>query len=236
MSTMSLKEKLKEFRDSYELWKVDKLTEEFNELANAFLYGGYFNVDNRYRIYIRTVEFYFHSEEADGEHDPIVYHRNNRYVKGEVPYFPLMALHAHTSGVDVTFESENNHYRASALIRAYEIYDLVEEDFLVYDSESKMFMPLKELQAKHPTKTIKQYNVQSTYVYNFLNGFTQDAVNWVDLEYSEHEKLEGSIRKNVFMTQSEDENNVYFISKEKSKEIDERKWSFTREEDVMIDL
>ena len=46
----------------------------FKELALHFIYGGYINVNNRYRIYIRTVEFYFHDERnsPDAIKDPIV--------------------------------------------------------------------------------------------------------------------------------------------------------------------
>ena len=38
------------------------------------------------------------------------------------PYFPIMSLHAHMSGFDITFESEEGKYRASALIRKYSVY------------------------------------------------------------------------------------------------------------------
>ena len=93
---------------------------KFKRLADNFLYGGYIQVRNEYRIYIQTVEFYFHSEKEDGIKDPIVYHRNGRELD-EVPYFPLMTLHAHISGFDITFENPTLQYRASALIRAYEI-------------------------------------------------------------------------------------------------------------------
>lgn len=102
---------------------VGELEEKFSKMASAFLYGGYINVNmgknDVYKVYIRTVEFYFHSERTDGVHDPIVYHRNGRGME-KIPYFPLMTLHAHNSGFDITFESEKGEYRASALIRAYE--------------------------------------------------------------------------------------------------------------------
>ena len=98
------------------------LYNEFKKLAPAFLYGGYINIRDEYKIFIRTVEFYFHSEKDDGVHDPIVYHRNGRDLE-IVPYFPLMTLNAHNSGFDITFENETLHYRASALIRSYEIKD-----------------------------------------------------------------------------------------------------------------
>ena len=121
---MNLIEKLKEFEKS-----INKIHSEeelqrifYNELAPTFLYGGNIKVREDFRVYIKTVEFYFHSEKPDGIHDPIVYHRNGRNFE-EAPYFPLMTLHAHTSGFDISFESERGKYRASALIRSYEVKD-----------------------------------------------------------------------------------------------------------------
>ena len=62
MST--LKEVLEEFKPEFKSeLDNDKLDNEcFKELAEAFLYGGYISVSDyekeRYRIFIRTVEFY----------------------------------------------------------------------------------------------------------------------------------------------------------------------------------
>ena len=64
----------------------------FNELAQGFLYGGYIQVRNEYRIYIRTVEFYFHSEELDGIHDPIIYHRNIRDKEGNMKIMIIILM------------------------------------------------------------------------------------------------------------------------------------------------
>ncbi len=69
-------EKIKGFEKN-----IKKVTNEtelqnlFEKLAPAFLYGGYIKVRDDYRIYVKTVEFYFHSEKENGIHDPIVYHR-----------------------------------------------------------------------------------------------------------------------------------------------------------------
>ncbi len=41
---------------------IEELTELFKELAPAFLYCGHIRVGEDYRIYIHTVEFYFHAE------------------------------------------------------------------------------------------------------------------------------------------------------------------------------
>ncbi|MBR2195613.1 MAG: hypothetical protein IJ911_08360 [Salinivirgaceae bacterium] len=156
--------------------EVEKLEEKFNELARVFLYGGYIKVRNDYRVYIRTVEFYFHSEK-DGIHDPIVYHRNNRYIEGEVPYFPTMFLHAHASGFDITFEKEGK-YRASALIRSYVVKEAKDNDakYLIWDKEKEMFVKSEKY----------GYNTQSTYLYTLLNGFPicvvdkDNMITWVD--------------------------------------------------------
>ena len=113
----SLYARLKNFQGCSD---VTELYDEFKKLAPVFLYGGYINVRDEYKIYIRTVEFYFHSETTEGVRDPIVYHRNGKNMDSNitVPYFPIMTLHAHNSGFDITFERKNQ-YRASALISAY---------------------------------------------------------------------------------------------------------------------
>ena len=38
----------------------DKLTEKFEEIAKAAIYGGFFRVNDEFDIYIVDVEFYFH--------------------------------------------------------------------------------------------------------------------------------------------------------------------------------
>ena len=61
---------------------------KFEDIAMTILYDGYIQVRNDYRIYIKTVEFYFHPEEDSPlrntiDPDPIVYHRD--YRKGIFP-------------------------------------------------------------------------------------------------------------------------------------------------------
>lgn len=103
------------------------LEEQFRLLACNFLYGGYISVNDRYRIYIRTVEFYFHCE-LEGEqyiHDPGMYHRNNftrKTIEKCPSYFPIGALNMHESGVDITFEKQDV-FRASVLIRRFDVYE-----------------------------------------------------------------------------------------------------------------
>lgn len=231
---MGLKQELEKFNQLNSNLNLDA---KFEELAKEFLYGGYFNVNNKYHIYIRTVEFYFHAEDDsvfkdDNYKDPIVYHRNNKYVKGEVPYFPTMALHAHASGIDVTFENETLKYRASALIRAYEVCEVskdnnnIEKQFLVYCTTDKKFIPWKEGMKN-------KYNTQSTYLYNFLNGFDNDSINWIDDKRTKTCIIPNKKRHNVNKYQLEKTEYVYKFDNGK-KVPDTRPWSFTRNDDIEL--
>ena len=210
---MTLGEKLSNFNGSSSESELQNL---FSNLAPAFLYGGYIQVRNEYRIYIRTVEFYFHSEKHDGIHDPIVYHRDGRDLD-EVPYFPLMTLHAHTSGFDITFESESGRYRASALIRSYEV-KTNDGKYLKWDGTQKLFL----------ASSAYQYSTQSTYLYTLLNGFALDdtiCIKWIDAQRGQSADLLIKTRQNVFQSENEYE---YRPTKIRCA----RKWSFTRQEQV----
>ena len=200
-----------------------ELDERFKELAEVLLYGGYISVsdykEERYRIFIRTVEFYCHYEgdEKDLPKDPIVYHRNGRYVEGEVPYFPLMSFHGHASGYDITFENQELQLRSSALIRAYEVYDVKRKTYLHYDKEKKLFVSCSDSKDR--------VNKQSTYLYNFLNGFSDSNIKWVDAKWDKSEdfKIKIAPRQNVFN---------YDEAGNKLSEKDTRPWSFTRMEEI----
>ncbi len=234
----TLKERLEAFQD--ELKKIKEkgkekgeeltlatLTEKFEKLAKWFLYGGYISVgfqngkrevEERYRIYITTVEFYFHCEE-DSDYkieDPIVYHQNKKAPTGikELPYFPLMTLHAHASGYDITFENgeDGEKYRASALIRAFKI------------GQKGNTIP------------------QSTFLYDYLNGFPllgETHIKWMDKAGFDAENSEEPIkrkRKNVYRYKMGDDgryicdNGRYVLESEKRSVdyLDNREWSFSR--------
>ena len=214
---MCLEERLHRFKGAT---NEEDLQNIFFELAKGFLYDGYIQVRNDFRIFIRTVEFYFHSEKKDGVHDPIVYHRNIRDKEGDilekVPYFPIMSLHAHTSGFDITFESEDGEYRSSALIRSYEVKDK-DGSYLLWNKDKGMFIKSEKY----------CYNTQSTYLYYLLNGFSLGRSNDIEWVNSQRESCEPvvTIRQNVFQSESE-----WKYIKTSSKCV--RKWSFTRYETV----
>ena len=214
----NLFDELKEFNETVGAIDESTLQEKFRELAKTFLYGGYIQVNEDYKVYIRTVEFYFHSEKESGIHDPIVYHRNGRWLEN-VPYFPLMSLHAHESGFDITFEKDGE-YRASALIRSYEVKKNMKDNkgslYLEWDPQKEMFVEHSEY----------KYNKQSTYLYYLLNGFSLRDVNnikWIDSPTVMTKEITEKTRQNVFQSESEWK---YIKTNKKC----ERKWSFTREE------
>lgn len=142
----------------------DKLRAEFKEIAKAAIYGGFFRVNDEFDIHIVEVEFYFHSEnkETSTVHDWAMYHRNDKGKK--VDYFPVGSLHPHNSGVDITFEKKDK-YRASFLIRQYEIADngkviplvqpsYLREDLFGYtgcicdDGPKIKWIPIKDIETK----------------------------------------------------------------------------------------
>ena len=225
-----LKDILKGFKPEFSLeldnYKLDNKC--FHRLAEAFLYGGFISVSDhekeRYRIFIRTVEIYCHHEGGENElpKDPIVYHRNGRYVEDEVPYFPLMSFHAHASGIDITFENPELKLRSSALIRAYEVYDVIREKFLHYDKTKTLFVS-----CENPKDRV---NKQSTYLYDFLNGFGSNNIVWKDARITEYHKgLKTTTRQNVYK---------YIYDKDKNDWIkqntkDPREWSFTRLDEIV---
>ena len=213
----NLIEKLKEFKENINgESKFDDIQKQFEELAPIFLYGGYIKVRDDYKVYIRTVEFYFHSEKDNGIHDPIVYHRNGRDLK-DVPYFPLMSLHAHNSGFDITFEKVGE-YRASALIRSYEVKDN-NGMFLVWNKEKKFFEESKKY----------GYNNSSTYLYTLLNGFAlgnNNDITWEPETRVQTKYITHKTRQNVLKSESD------FVYKKIIGEKCTREWSFTREEEI----
>lgn len=232
---MKLKEKIEKFYSEIEQNGLNEksLSAAFKNLAPAFLYGGYIDVYNEFRVYIRTVEFYFHDEKERNKSviDPIVYHRNGRLDDiPHVPNFPLLSLHAHASGFDITFERGD--FRASALIRKYAVMYRVGDTF----QELKRFRKSKERKCEDD---------RSTYLYDIVNGFPLDTacdkrIVWSDIPYSETEVdlLAPNPRRNVFEYDKNDEcerdNRKQDYKKKEPKKADDRKWSFSASKPLII--
>ena len=130
---------LKEFDDKKRnwsgIWDEKAVADCFYDCAKQILCNGYFEVTwtqcknekiitEKRIIAIGSIELYYHEEEGDIK-DPIMYHTNDRgsYSQfcDEFPYYEFGSFNLHTSGVDVTFENEEEKYRASFLIRAYRV-------------------------------------------------------------------------------------------------------------------
>lgn len=139
---MTLKQKLDEFHNMPHHTE-EELSHAFEQLAPYFLYGGYFLIEGKKKLYLDDIEFYYHEEDEDGIKDPIMYHTNDHEGK-EVPFYEIGRLNLHVSGVDITFENPQDHYRASFLIRGFHIegkpYD--PHSTHIYDEMLYMGVPL----------------------------------------------------------------------------------------------
>lgn len=203
----------------------EELTKRMEELAKVFLFKGYINVRNKYHIYLRTVEFYYHEEDGEVK-DPIMYHRDNYHIEGKIPYFKPLSFNSHDTGVDITFENEKKHIRASVLIRAYEVLDVKSGEKMVWNPAAQQFQPYKE--------GLSKYNTQSMYMKKFLNGFASSGetdITWVSVEYKDvigEKDITKKYRQGVFKSTSNDR-----YSYEK-READGRLWAFRRESEVGI--
>jgi hypothetical protein len=129
-------EKQRQSRQKNKQCLTEKDIEEcFMPVAQQLLYGGYFSVsfDNQqYFIQLGAVELYYHEEDGSIK-DPIMYHtvcrmKNTPIFKrlNRIPYFEMGAFNLHISGVDITFENEDQKYRASCLIREYRVLETTE--------------------------------------------------------------------------------------------------------------
>lgn len=127
----------------------------------------------------------------------------------EEPYLPLMSIYMHSSGYDITFENEEQEYRASALIREYSIYDVEQKEFLRLTSKG-MFRDERVLYLKY-----------------YLNGFSlngKPGIVWVDDEHFPQSNLLQNARKGVYIIKDG----------KKTTEKDKRQWSFKLNEDIWL--
>lgn len=115
--------------------KQEELSKQFYEVATKIFNTGCFEVNGCRRIYPTVIEFYYHEEVEDGLLDPIMYHTNLNN-KNQVDYYPFGSFNFHVSGLDVTFEKKND-YRASFLIREYDVYSLRDGIWVKDKSESR---------------------------------------------------------------------------------------------------
>ena len=236
IKTQSLRQCLTAFKgagDGSETDKIARLDREFLLLAQKMLYGGYLKVGDDYEIYITDVEFYYH-EETPGPNqvkDPIVYHRNGRFPERKLPPFPLMTLHSHWSGFDITFEDPDGNYRASALIREYAVYDLRGKDgggFVKWDTstihpEAETDSDGNPIKGEYRLENSTVVDKRSSFLQYYLNGFSLDGtpnrIEWMDFKNPSFGQPSVDYRQNVF-------------SDKKTKTKDPKKWAFRRKDNL----
>lgn len=182
----------------------DGLIPQFREIARYLLSGGYFIINKTRKIYLTDIEFYYHEEGSEGKKvkDPIMYHtydheKNTKFVKenNKLPYFPLCSLNTHVSGIDITFENENQQYRASFLIRGYkrdgkkketrstQIYEdffmgisLSQDIILEWENEGNLCSPLDIESTVRLRVPAYQKDSQGNYVIDSKGNYMRDFI------------------------------------------------------------
>lgn len=121
---------LKELTESFKITSSEERKDlvagnapkSFKEIAECILAGNFLVTDGKVEVKVHptVLEFYYHEEKTDGIKDYIVYHRNN--TSSTKSLIPTGFLHNHVSGIDLTFEHDNEGMvRASVLIREFKI-------------------------------------------------------------------------------------------------------------------
>ena len=190
------KKEQKKLKADDEDGRIKKLSELFEPIAKHLLCCGCFEVysGNKLirRIFPYTVEFYYHEEEGIVK-DPIVYHKN------KPDYFKPGTINAHQSGIDITFENNDDDakYRASALIRAFRVKEGDDINTKYSDVDRR-----------------------STYLYDYLltNIPMPITIEWVSLDTGINDEPIKGYRVNV---------HKYDSKQEKTKELDRKPWAFS---------
>lgn len=194
-------------------------------IAKEIINNGYFRIAGHYCIRVDNLELYYNEESEYGLKDPIMYHTNDRipkHVKNagikDLPYFEVGSFNLHTSGIDITFENPDEHYRASFLIRGFSIFKFNGEKVLFLDENDGC----------------------STKIYDFFfpNGTSKEAMGNIHWEsYDWHTVFcEPRGRQNVLEYEKDPETGKYILNdngesfKQKKEKPNKctRPWQFKR--------
>lgn len=228
----TLKQKLEEFAE----WPhntEDELTNAFEKLAPYFLYGGCFLIEGK-KLYLDDIEFYYHDEDEGGIKDPIMYH-TNEHERKELPYFELGRLNLHVSGVDVTFENPQKHYRASFLIRGFHMegkpYD--PHSTHIYDEMLYMGVPLgKAIEIEWIEEDVPDKNNYKPIGISRLN--VAEYNKYENGKYVKIEYKDGKYSKEEYLKKDFDSKQYFRYSGKIFKQC-QRKWRFKKERIVYED-
>ena len=202
------------------------LSKQFSELATKIFNTGYFEVNGCRRIYPTVIEFYYHEEVEGGLLDPIMYHTNLNN-KEQVDYYPFGSFNFHVSGLDVTFEKKDE-YRASFLIREYDVYSLKNGVWLKDKSECRstyiyedMLMGLSVFDGISicwvTEKSVCEYSVTTT-----------ERKNVASYHKENDKYIKDEISNDEYKKLSDSEKALYFSYSGKKYKKCTRQWSYHR--------
>ena len=98
---------------------------------------------------------------------------------------------------------------------------MIRKTYLHYDREKKVFVSCNDSKDR--------VNKQSTYLYDFLNGFGGDNIKWKDAKWGNSKDWKSYPRQNVF--KYDIAGNILY-DKDNKKIKDTRPWSFTRLDEI----
>ena len=209
-TTTKLEEVLKPFTGAN--GNESRLNSQFKNLANYFLLNGYFLINNQVKVYLRSIEFYYHEENGVIK-DPITYHKNT--TKHIVPYYPIGLMNMHQSGIDITFESEKEQYRASMLIRGFNIVNRTEDLTPLYESRS--------------TYIYEAFFMQFPIQNKIQLEWVEEPLNYLGAKISSQKRLNVSLYNDAGKKIKAEEMPEYEPTQNKKYVQDQRKWRFTLE-------
>ena len=123
MSTLKYFDTLKNALDVYQFANANE--EHLNEVvfpkvATQLLYGGFFLLNGKEKLYLREIEFYFINMDGSIQEDKLY-----RKDLPDDEWLEAGTLFPHNSGIDITFEDHEKHkFRASVLIRAFDLFNM----------------------------------------------------------------------------------------------------------------
>ena len=206
--------------------KQEELSKQFSELATKIFNTGYFEVNGCRRIYPTVIEFYYHEEVEGGLLDPIMYHTNLNN-KEQVDYYPLGSFNFHVSGLDVTFEKEGK-YRASFLIREYDVYSLKDGVWLKDKSEARSTYIYEDMLMRLSVFngiSIRWVSEQSECEYGVT---TTERKNVASYHKEENKYVKDGINNDEYKKLSDSEKTFYFSYSGKKYKKCTRQWSYHR--------
>ena len=194
---------------------------EFEPIAKAALAGHFCVKGQGENIIVRPtcIEFYYHEESNNGIKDYIVYHKSTKDAPKLA--FKMGTLHNHVSGIDITFEKDDDSgtaIRASLLIREFEIdgrnddrstalYEALYQQTSIFDG-----MSVKWIDGDEIVETLTDYR-KNVAQYETPKD-KKKAAQYPDLPATEDKKYVQDLRKWQFRRKQvkDSDTNVVYIS------------------------